>query len=414
MSMMSYLKYEIFWGLLILLLFRVFLQDEQMFFITTALYFGIWVLRRLKIYIPKIVGLKLYTIFILYASLIGFVLYNTRNVIRDLFYIVPTVLWIVIGYNFSCENVYTAGEKSLLKTIYIYGAIISLKCLLEFIVKRTFEFNQIRIIFGTYVYDIGLILPILAFELFIVRKTIFSSKIDKLIFFLMLIQIGLSFGRIAILEPLLAFAMISILSVIGLNYKGRTLKTLAIIVAVLTITVVGLFFILPDSTTITFWAKIENSVTEINTNQNIDSVTSAMQNWRAYEIQAALKQWKNSSILIQIFGYGMGKGIKVDYVPYNWENAGMVVNGEMPLAHNGFYTLLPKGGLFAIIAMVAIFVGGFTRGFKIVKHEKEKGNGIILVGIMAAGLANMWVVRGPVGSEAFVIWGILLGWIYAK
>ena len=53
----------------------------------------------------------------------------------------------------------------------------------------------------------------------------------------------------------------------------------------------------------------------------------------------------------------------------------MVVNGEMPLAYNGFYMLLPKGGLFA---------------------------------------ADMWGVRSAVCSDAFVVWGLILGWIYAE
>ena len=26
----------------------------------------------------------------------------------------------------------------------------------------------------------------------------------------------------------------------------------------------------------------------------------------------------------------------------------------------------------------------------------------------------MWVVRGAVGSDAFVVWGLILGWIYAE
>lgn len=68
----------------------------------------------------------------------------------------------------------------------------------------------------------------------------------------MIIQIGLSFGRIAILEPMLSFSIIGILSIVGLNYKGRTLKTITRMVIILTITVIALFYVLPDSTTLTF------------------------------------------------------------------------------------------------------------------------------------------------------------------
>lgn len=70
------------------------------------------------------------------------------------------------------------------------------------------------------------------------------------------IQIGLSFGRIAILEPLIAFSIISILSIKSMENKGRTIKILAGIFLALTIAVVVLFYALPDSTTSVFLAKI--------------------------------------------------------------------------------------------------------------------------------------------------------------
>ena len=358
-------------------------------------------------------GLKLYMTFIIYSTIIGFCLYSTRNVVRDLFYIVPTVLWIIIGYNLCANN---KTGKSLLKTLYLYGMVISIKCVIDFLLNPTLDFNQIRIVFGTYVYDIGFLLPIMAFEMVILKRIIFSTKVDRFILLLMIVQIGLSFGRIAILEPLIAFSIISILSIKSMENKGRTIKILAGIFLALTIAVVVLFYALPDSTTSVFLAKIENSATEINTKQNIDSIASAMQNWRAYEMQATLKQWGKSGILSQIFGHGMGKGIELEFVPYNWKSAGMVENGEMPLAHNGFYTLLPKGGLFAVISMLLIFAGAIHKGFQMTKYENRdrKVSGIILISIMVAGFANMWVVRGAVCSEAFLVWGSILGWIYAE
>lgn len=358
-------------------------------------------------------GLKLYMTFIIYSTIIGFCLYSARNVVRDLFYIVPTVLWIIIGYNLCADN---KTGKSLLKTLYLYGMVISIKCVIDFLLNPTLDFNQIRIVFGTYVYDIGFLLPIMAFEMVILKRIIFSTKVDRFILLLMIVQIGLSFGRIAILEPLIAFSIISILSIKSMENKGRTIKILAGIFLALTIAVVVLFYALPDSTTSVFLAKIENSATEINIKQNIDSIASAMQNWRAYEMQATLKQWGKSGILSQIFGHGMGKGIELEFVPYNWKSAGMVENGEMPLAHNGFYTLLPKGGLFAVISMLLIFAGAIHKGFQMTKCENRdrKVSGIILISIMVAGFANMWVVRGAVCSEAFLVWGSILGWIYAE
>lgn len=48
------------------------------------------------------------------------------------------------------------------------------------------------------------------------------------------------------------------------------------------------------------------------------------------------------------------------------------------------------------------------------ENRDRKVSGIILISIMVAGFANMWVVRGAVCSEAFLVWGSILGWIYAE
>lgn len=141
--------------------------------------------------------------------------------------------------------------------------VISIKCVIDFLLNPTLDFNQIRIVFGTYVYDIGFLLPIMAFEMVFLKRIIFSTKVDRFILLLMIVQIGLSFGRIAILEPLIAFSIISILSIKSMENKGRTIKILAGIFLALTIAVVVLFYALPDSTTSVFLAKIENSATEI-------------------------------------------------------------------------------------------------------------------------------------------------------
>lgn len=84
----------------------------------------------------------------------------------------------------------------------------------------------------------------------------------------------------------------------------------------------------------------------------------------------------------------------------------MVVNDEMILAHNGFYTLLPKGGLFAVIAILWGFIGAIYKGMYMGRRgfTESKVRGIILVSTMVAGFANMWVVRGAVCSDAFMVW----------
>lgn len=167
------LNHEIYWDLLILLCLRIFVVGEQSFFVFTVAYFSIWLLKNKVISVPKIPGFKMYIIFILYSIGAGLIFFSTRSVVRDLYYVIPTVLWIIIGYNFYVTN---TKNRSLLKTLYIYGGIISTKCIIDFMNYRTFEFNQIRIIFGTYIYDIGFILPIMLFEILILKKVVFFAQ----------------------------------------------------------------------------------------------------------------------------------------------------------------------------------------------------------------------------------------------
>lgn len=140
-----------------------------------------------------------------------------------------------------------------------------------------------------------------------------------------------------------------------------------------------------------------------------------MNNWRAYEIQAAQNQWKNSNIIVQLFGSGMGKGTELDYVPYSWSD--MVVDGEIPILHNGFYTLLSKGGLFAVLSCILMFLGPIVTGIKTLRYTQsvESVNiAVVLVSLSVAAILNTWVVRGPVQQGAFVVWAVLIGYIYGS
>ncbi|MBW3090923.1 hypothetical protein KIH81_09625 [Bifidobacterium sp. 82T25] len=360
----------------------------------------------------RIPGLFVFLSFVVYASVIGFVFHPARDVVRDLYYIVPSLVWIFIGYELFRRE-HDNDHRSLLRTLYLFGGFVSLSCLVQFALHITFDFSAIRQIFDVCVYEIGFILPILAFERFVLKRIVFSKGIDAVLLLLMMCQIALSFGRIAILEPLLVFAVLSVLSLAYLEDKGRILKAVAVIAVSLCVLTAILLFALPESMTATFVGKIAYSATEINTKQDIDSVTSAMNNWRAYEMQAATKQWLGSDFLNKLFGQGLGKGIEIQFVPYNWVD--MVTNNEIPLAHNGLYTLLPKGGLFAVFALLTLFVGAVLTGLRGVRRDvgELREYDMILIAIMVGGFANLWVVRGPISSDTFIVWSLLTGWIYA-
>lgn len=402
---MAILKKEIYWGIIILLLCRTIVENEKMFFILSIFYLLYIVMTNKKLYLPKVPGIKMYVLFVLYGTIMGLFLYNFRNVLRDLFYILPALIWIFIGYNLAFKD----NNKSIIKTLYIYGGIVSIICICNFLLHPSFDFNRVRSIFGLYIYDIGCIFSVLVYQKYICQKLIFSKRIDFILLILMFIQIILSFGRISILQPVISIIVMSFLAIYTKSNRKKILKKVFRLTLITIITVWILISIIPDNVLNLFSKKISNIFSEVDKDTEIVSVQGAMNNWRSYEMQSATSQWKDNNLLAKIFGEGIGKGVYIEYIPYSWDD--MVENNEIPILHNGFYSLLPKGGILAVLSLIIIFFGSIYKGFKAIKSKNENisNTGIILIGINIAAIANTYVVRGPVNEQVFFSWAILLG-----
>lgn len=405
--MMSKIGKDIYVDVLILMIIGTYISAQPFFLISCAYLLYLILKNNLKLIIPKIPGFKLYIIVIIYSLFVGLYLYQMRFVIRDMYYVLPTVVWIFIGTSIAILD--PSQRKDFYKTLFLYGGFVAIKVTVAFMLDFSINFDNLRNIFGQNVYDVGFIMPMALIQMTFFKRVYISKRVDRAILLLMSIQIVLSFGRIAILQPLL-FILSTIL--VAIKYTGYRIKTLKRIFALL-LSIVVVFTIasnvIPDSVSEIFTDKIMNTFSEVDAQQEITSVTSAMNNWRGYEIQAAQAQWTSSNIIVKIFGNGMGKGIEIHYVPYNW--ADMVQNNEIPLLHNGFYTMLIKGGIIGMIALIAIFVCPLLKGLKLPKSYEEDGVNYILVGASIAAIANTYVVRGPIQQGSFLIWALLIGWI---
>lgn len=385
--------------------------SEQLFFLVSCAYLFYLILNNgMKLIVPRVPGFRLYIIVILYSALIGLFLYSTRSVVRDLYYVLPTIVWIFIGgyiAHYDCRK-----QKDFFETLFLYGGFISIKILIEFAFNFSIDFDNLRAIFGQNIYDVGFIMPIALIQMLFYGRVYISKKLDRFILLLMTLQIIFSFGRIAILQPLLFILTAMFVVIKSTNYRSKTLKRiLTLLSTIIMIFVIGVY-VIPDSVLSTFIDKILKTLQEIDAQQEIVSVTSAMNNWRGYEIQAAQNQWKSSTMVVQIFGNGMGKGIEIQYIPSGWED--MVVNDEIPLLHNGFYTILIKGGLFGLSALIILLVYPFIKGIKLSKTHKDNGVDCILTGLSIAAIANTYVVRGPIQQGCFMIWALIIGWLFRK
>lgn len=393
------------WSLLAMVCIGAFFLNGQQFFLLAIAFMGIFVIRNnYLIAIPKVPGIKCYICAIFVSLVVGIFVNSIRNVARDLFYILPSLLWLFIGYNLTIKE---GSIDTILKTMFLYAGIISLYCIFDIFIKMDFRFGTMRGVFGRKVYDVGMIFPVFLTEVLVLKKEIFGKKLDIFFLSIMFIQIIMSLGRTAILAMLIELAVILI--TMGYLYKGRSIiNRLLGIVLLLGAMSVLLYKVIPQSIWTQFIDKVSSGFQEIELSNEIDSVPAAMHNWRAYEMQCSIAQWKNSNVLAQIFGQGLGTGVYIEFVPYSWSQ--MVVDQRIPILHNGFYTLLNKGGLIATFSLLWMFVGSFFMAYKKVKNAAYFSNyAVYLMGISISGIAITYVVRGPVVQGEFLPWAVLTG-----
>ena len=400
-----------FVSIIVLLVLRLVTQNEELFFVGSIILFTGLILRGAKLHLPTVFGFGLFNLIVIIAAVGGLYAYSTRDVFRDLFYIVPSLLWIVIGYLLATNRDLHAG-RSMLKTLYLYGALVSLACYARFIVDGDSSFNGIRQVFVSYVYDAGLLIPVVVYLLFVEKDYQFSKRIDTVILALMVSQVVLSLGRISVGAPIIGLLALFVLLIFDEGLGGRATRVLFVLALILAAGLLALV-LLPQDAVLVLMSKLDRSLSEVSTSTEIASVETAMNSWRSYEIQAVWLQWRESSLGVQLFGSFLGTGISIDYVPYNWET--MVVDRQIPLLHNGFLTLLPKVGIAGVCVFLAIYVGAVSRGIRLINRGGMfRKIGHIVMPIMLMTFLLTYVVRGPVSETCFFVWAVLLGWLFGR
>lgn len=365
-----------------------------------------------KIIVPNIWGLKLYLFFIVYSSVVGFLLYRTRSVVRDMYYVIPTVVLVILGYYIYC--IYSK-TKSIERTIVMLGTIFATLNFISMIKSPSSmsEFTTIRKTFSAGGYEILIAFLVLFLVMFIKKKRIFGKWFERYSFCIMLLDLLLTLARSVWIEAIIGCFVIIIVNAYFKHEFHSMITMLAKIVVISVIGIVVFFNFAPAEVTEEFTDKFAKSTEELDSKQEFDSTNDAINNWRAYEIQSAQKQWKESNVAVEIFGAGMGKGIALGFVPYTWK--GMVENGEIPLLHNAYYTILPKGGLVGVIALIWFMFANIVTAFKVFKRKSNmKEELVLLVSISVVFLVQSYTVRGPVVQSANLSWALLIGWINAQ
>ncbi len=404
---------EISWPVVVLFLIQFYglVTPKQAFIIYVVLIIVLIGFMK-KIILPQIMGVRFYLFMILYSSVIGLILYNERNVARDLYYVVPAVALIILGYYLRVSQ----GERfSIFKTSVLCGTLVSLKSFINCIKNPSIlaSFEDMRGNFDIGVYHTLCAFIILFAVLFTdTKEKLFKKWINCLFFLLMFGQLLLSLSRSAWIGALVGCVVSLLLDIYVHGNIIKFVKKFTVMFCVIIIGGILFLNIAPDSITDEFADKFGKTTEELNSKQEFTSTGETMNNWRGYENQCAKKQWQQSTVWEEVFGSGMGKGIELEYVPYTWRD--MVEDNEIPLLHNGYYTILIKGGVVGLMALIWFMLANVVGGFKLLKKRTDIEFGlIILISFGVIYLTLTYVVRGPVTQNINIIWTIFIGWIGA-
>lgn len=403
---------EIVWPIMIFLLLKYFgVSGPIMFLISVAWLIYISVRdNRVRITIPRIHGFSLYCTFIVIAIVIGLMMNDTRDVAKDIFYSFPTIVMIMIGYLY---NKYDNG-KSVTKTLYLTGTIITLISFVNLAMNFSTMSNMglLRTIMGQQVYETTFIFAIMLSEKIIGKKVIFSNITDWLMIFLMLLKSIISLGRTELIVTIIIVVVVLLLNIYFSEFKFNSILTLTVVATVMLVVGLTVYTSLPENIRNQFMDKLVYSLEEVDSDVQYDSTIEAMQHWRAYEVSCAIKQWEESNFFTELFGAGFGEYIKIEYIPHNF-NDQMVKNNSIALLHNTYYTLLVKGGVLGVIAIIWLYLSNAVVVFK--RRYKKYAYEISAMCVITIGMMIFtYATRGIFSQSVEFVWPFMIGWLNGK
>lgn len=405
---------EISWPIVLIFIAKYFVwfSPQQMFIMYMGLLVALIAFAR-KIIFPHIRGLIPYLVFTIYSAIIGFLVFETRDVFRDLYYVLPTIVVIILGYYFKliCKN-----KVSIMKTIVLCGMIVSTTCFIKLLGNISILANpdEIRSNFDSGSYEVIVAFLIVFCSIFTTYKvSLFKKWVNYFCFIIMFAQLLLSLARSVWVET----AVGCLLALIIDAYLSRNvLSVVKKIIEITLIATIGVTFFLntaPQEAIDTFSDKFANTSQELDSEQEFSSTNEAMNNWRGYENKSAKEQWKNNNGIEIIFGQGMGQGIYLKYVPYAWK--GMASQNKIPILHNGYYTILIKGGVIGLLTLVWFMLANVLLGFRLLKRREDiQFDLIVLIIVEILFMVQTYVVRGPVAQTVNYVTAIMIGWISAN
>lgn len=400
-------KNEISWTVVMIFLINMFIKNEQQVMAYMALIVTLFMLYK-KIVLPEIPGFTLYFISIIIMFFYGIFVNDIAEFVKGTFYVINNIVIVVVAY-YACR--YEKG-KSMIKTIYLSCMVLLVSDWIKLVLKigEISTLGSLRDVFSKNIMDILMFSVLLFYECILNKQSIYGKNKDRVCMIVAFVTVLISLGRTQILCLIIGILVAYIISIIKENKKQRLFVNLIVSFAIGAILVFLTFLILPDDVTTPFVEKVENSFTEISSDNKFEDEASISSNWRGYENKNAMEQWKNVGTWEELFGQGMGAKIKLKSLPELHKKVYGLTDDSTPLLHNGFYTLLIKGGLFALVSLFIWLLYPLRVFRKQVQHryEVEVYGEMLIMNIMM--IVTMYVIRGLVGSGTFAVWAIVIGW----
>ena len=330
---------------------------------------------------------------ILLTGLIFSMNFEARDVIRDIFYFINPLFFLILGsfiaINFNLDKFF--------KIIVLTGSILSIIYVAETIVKFGFSFMEnsydIRANIG-----VGNSISVLALIILI-----FSSKFDELHlvhnmkFRVLLVGVNL---LALILFSSRTYTGIAIILLVSLSYPLYKKNIFRYILFTSFGVALAIFLINQFKETV-FIEKMLNSVFEISMTNDIDP-NNPYANYRGYEAKSAIDTYTHADDFQKIVGLGFGK--LIDLKSY------YLLGGELrrfiPILHNGFAYLLVKTGVLGCILFLMFLINIMKLAHQTYKYSEIIS--VTTIGVLLSLCFATYIVSGFFNSE-FEILMIILG-----
>lgn len=383
--------------MLAVLLIGTYLSSVQSLIFLISILFALLVNNKFKISF-NMPGETIYLLMLLWGLIIGLINvslkeYTTYEIFKHVYYYMMVFLYWHIGEQLVHSR--KISRAIFLKTLIVGITIVCLvdvvSCISNFARALALDINSFRNLIGA-----GNIISIIGVYLCLVYKNEigFSEEKTKLILVICMISSVVHFSRMMLLYAII-FVLMSGVKLINprmLKYVGIGLLCTGVICC-----------LFPNLTHL-YVNKLLSSLREINFKTNVWNDITIVQNWRGYEVACAINQFRNSSILNQLFGHGFGTTLDVKGYAY------LVTDEErLSFLHNGYFTQLLIWGVLGI----ACFFLWIATILKRTKHMKILADKHFARSLIIIVLVANYFIMGPFFSSTvsnlFLYVSILLG-----